>query len=80
MIAENIQEKKLNIIEQLIIINDIKVFDKVEKIINSSLHRPSLKKFTKSELIARAKLSNLDIANNNIKSQKQVEELVHEWS
>ena len=79
MILSNIQEKKLNIIEQLIIINDEKVFDKVEEIINSTLQRPVLKKFTKSELIERAKLANIDIENNDVISQEQVELLVNEW-
>jgi len=79
MILSNIQEKKLNIIEQLIIINDEKVFDKVEEIINSTLQRPNLKKFSKSELIERDKLANIDIENNDVISQEQVELLVNEW-
>jgi hypothetical protein len=79
MAHPNIQEKKLNIIEQLIIINDEKVFDKIEKIINSSLLRPKLKKFSKAELINRAKIANLDNENNDIISQDKVEQLSREW-
>jgi predicted DNA binding CopG/RHH family protein len=79
MRVANIQDKKLNIIEQLIIINDESVFDQVETIINNSLQRPNLKKFTKSELIHRAKLANLDIENNDIISQEQVELISQDW-
>ena len=79
MRMSNIQDKKLNIIEQLIIINDEKVFNKVEKIINTSLQRPLLKKFTKSELLDRAKCANLDIENNEVLSQNEVERLTQEW-
>jgi hypothetical protein len=57
----------------LLEINDESVFDQVETIINNSLQRPNLKIFTKSELIHRAKLANLDIENNEIISQEQVE-------
>ena len=75
----NIQARKLNIIEQLININDDYVFTQVENIINNSLERPQQKRFTKSELIERAKLSNLDIENNNVYLQEQVEQLTKEW-
>jgi hypothetical protein len=33
----NIEETKLKIIEQLIILNDVSVFEKVENLINESL-------------------------------------------
>jgi hypothetical protein len=79
MRLSNIQDKKLNIIEQLIIVNDEKIFDKVEKTINSSLQRPILKRFTQNELIQRAKLANLDIENNEVKTQEEVEKLIQEW-
>ncbi|OFX23621.1 MAG: hypothetical protein A2033_15615 [Bacteroidetes bacterium GWA2_31_9] len=74
-----IQTKKLNIIEQLIILNDDKVFKKIEDIINNSLHRPQLKKFTKQELVNRAKLSNKNIENGEIYSQDEVEKMSKSW-
>lgn len=79
MIQPNIQEKKLNIIEQLIIINDDKVFDKVEKIINDSLNRPLAKKLTKKDLIDRAKKSNFDIENGDVFAQSEVESISQNW-
>jgi len=75
----NIQEKKLNVIEQLIIINDEKVIKKVEEVINNSLQRPKLKKFTKCQLIKRAKLANKDIENGDFASQEEVEKLSQKW-
>ena len=75
----NIQEKKLNVIEQLIIINDEKVIKKVEDVINKSLQRPKLKRFTKQQLVKRAKLSNKDIESGNYISQNEVEKLSRKW-
>ncbi len=67
----NIQEKKLNVIE-LIIINDEKVINKVEEVINKSLPRPKLKRFTKRQLVKRAKLANKDIENGDFISNSEV--------
>lgn len=79
MRVANIQDRKLNIIEQLIIFNDENVFGQVEKIINNSLQRPNLKKFTKIELIHRTKLANLDIENDDVIPQEQVELISQDW-
>ena len=75
----NIEETKLKIIEQLIILNDDSVFEKVEILINESLQRPKNTKLTKQELIDRALLSNIDIENNDIYSDDQVEKLSNKW-
>ena len=75
----NIQDRKLNIIEQLIICNDDKVFKQVEEIINTSLNRPQLKKFSKQDLKSRAILSNKDILKGNIYSQDEVEKMSQSW-
>jgi len=75
----NIQERKLNIIEQLIILNDEKVFEQVEELINSSLKRPQLKKFTKQDLEKRAKFSEANIVNGEVYSQEDVEKLSQKW-
>src|ERR1035437_8179225 len=66
------QETKLIIIEQLIILNDNDVFDKIENIINESMHRPKSKKLTRNEIIQRAQLSNNDIEETNILTQNNV--------
>jgi hypothetical protein len=75
----NIQERKLNIIEQLIILNDEEVFTQVEELINSSLKRPKLKRFTKQELEKRAKTANENIEKGEIYSQDDVEKLSQSW-
>ena len=75
----NIEETKLKIIEQLIILNDDSVFEKVEIHIKESLQRPKNTKLTKQELIDRALLSNIDIENNDIYSDDQVEKLSNKW-
>lgn len=71
----NIQERKLNIIEQLIILNDEEVFEQVEELINSSLKRPQLKKFTKQDIVKRAQISDENIEKKEVYSQEDVEKL-----
>ena len=75
----NIEETKLKIIEQLIILNDDSFFEKVENLINESLQRPKSTKLSKQQLIDRALLSNIDIENKNIFSDDQVEKLSNKW-
>ena len=75
----NIQERKLNIIEQLIILNDEAVFEQVEELINSSVKRPQLKKLTKEEIEKRAKISDENIVNGEIYSHEDVEKLSQKW-
>ena len=75
----NTIDRKLNIIEQLIILNDDRVFDQVEDVINKSMHRPVLKRFTKSELIKRAKAANTDIEQGAVFSVEEVERLSQNW-
>jgi hypothetical protein len=75
----NIKERKLNIIEQLIILNDEEIFDQVEELINSSLKRPQLKKFSEQELEERAKISNENIQNGDVFSQEDVAKLSQKW-
>lgn len=75
----NIQERKLNIIEQLIILNDEAVFEQVEELINSSLKRPQLKKLTKEEIEKRAKISDENIEKGDVFSQEDVEKLSQKW-
>ena len=75
----NIEETKLKIIEQLIILNDDSFFEKVENLINESLQRPKSTKLSKQELIDRALISNIDIENKEIYSDDQVEKLSNKW-
>lgn len=75
----SIQERKLNIIEQLIILNDDDVFKKVEELINKSLKRPDLGRFSVSDLKKRAEQANRDIAEGNLFSQDDVEEQTQSW-
>lgn len=75
----SIQDRKLNIIEQLIILNDDEVFQKVEELINKSLKRPDLTKFSVSDLKRRAEQANKDIAEGNLYSQEDVEEQTKSW-
>jgi hypothetical protein len=75
----NIQYRKLSIIEQVITLNDDKILKQVEDIINTSLHKPSLKRLTKQELVNRAKLADKDIENGDVYSQEDVEKLTQNW-
>jgi len=75
----NKQERKLNVIEQLIILNDEEVFKKVEVLINSSFKKPPLKRLTKQELENRAKISNKNIEEGEVYSQDEVEKISQNW-
>lgn len=75
----SIQDRKLSIIEQLIILNDEEVFQKVEELINKSLKRPHLSRFSVIEMKRRAELANKDIADGNLYSQDDVEEQTQSW-
>ena len=75
----NIEEPNLKIIEQIIILNDDSVFEKVENLINESLQRPESTKLTRQELIDRALLSNIDIENKDIYTCDQVEKFSNKW-
>lgn len=79
MKASNIQDRKLNIIEKLILLNDEDVFKQVEELINSSMKRPKMKRLSKEELINRAQLSNMNIENEEVLTQEEVEKLSKKW-
>jgi hypothetical protein len=79
MRAVNFQDKKLSIIEQLIILNDDKVFQQVEELINTSLKRPILSRFSVAELKNRAKSANKDIETGSLISQEDVEKQAQSW-
>jgi hypothetical protein len=79
MKQSNIQDRKLNIIEQLITLNDDDVFNKVEELINLSVKRPQVKRFTKQELENRAKISEGNIEKGEVYSQDDVERLSQNW-
>ena len=71
----NLQERKLNIIEHLIILNDEEVIEQVEVLINSYFKRPQPKKFTQNDLEKRAKISDENIEKGEIYQQEEVEKL-----
>jgi hypothetical protein len=73
METAGLQERKLNIIEQVIILNDEEVLRQVEDLINRSLKRPDLLRFTIAELRARAERANKDIADGRLIEQEDVE-------
>ena len=75
----NIQDRKLSIIERVIILDDDMILKQVEDLINTSLQRPSLKRLTKQELVTRAELSDKDIENGDVYSQEDAEKLSQSW-
>ena len=75
----NIQNRKLNIIEQVITLNDDEILKQVEDLIKTSLHKPALKKLTKQELVSRAELSDKDIENADVYSQEDAKKLSQTW-
>ena len=79
MKASNIQDRKLNIIEKLILLNDEDLFKQIEELINSSMKRPMMKRLTKEELINRAQVSNRNIEKDEVLTQEEVEKLSQRW-
>ena len=76
----SIQSRKLNIIEQLIMLDDDMVLKQVEDLLNtSSLHEPPLKRMTKQELIHRAILANQDIENGDVYSREEALRISQNW-
>jgi len=75
----NIQDRKLSIIERVIMLDDDKVLKLVEDLINASLHKPALNKLTKQELVTKAMLSDKDIENGDVYLQKDAEKLSQSW-
>ncbi len=77
----DLQTRKLNLIEHLIRLQDEKIFRRIEEIINKSLTSDdkALKRFTKEELIERAKKSNVDYHAGNTRTQEQLEADSKNW-
>ena len=77
----DLQTRKLNLIEHLIRLQDENIFRRIEELINKSSnpHDEPLKRFTKKELIERAKKSNVDYHAGNIRTQKQLEADSKNW-
>jgi hypothetical protein len=75
----SIQSRKLNIIEQLILLDDDTVLKQIEDLINTSLNEPILKRMTKQELIQRAQLAERDIENGDVFSREEVERISQKW-
>ena len=71
----SIQSRKLNIIEQLILLDDDMVLEQVENLINTSLHEQSLKGMSKQELIQRAITANKDIENGDVYFSDEVDRI-----
>ena len=79
MNPNNNQPDKLRIIEQLIMLNDDKVFEQVEILINKKLQRTKLRPLSANDLEERALKSESDIIANRVYSQEQAEELSKNW-
>lgn len=75
----NIQERKLILIEQLIILKDEEVIKQIEELINSILKRPPLKRLTVKDLKNRAKISEKNIEKVEVYSQEDVERMSQNW-
>jgi len=77
----DLRVRKLNIIEYLINLQDVKIFDKIESTIFKSQKQEALiiKSLTQKDLIERAKLANEDYANGRVKTQDQAEKESEDW-
>jgi hypothetical protein len=72
-------DNKIKIIEQIIILNDDEVFNKIEAILNDSIHRPKPVKLTKEDILQRAQPANQDILEKDVFTQDKVEKMTQKW-
>jgi len=75
----SIQNRKLHLIEQVINVEDDKILQQFEELVDALLHDPSLKKLTKEELIGRAIQSEKDIENGDYYSLDEVKKISENW-
>jgi len=77
MLDLNIQERKLNIIEELINIDDRNILQEIEDILNS--YNNDNIKFSHEELVDRANESEKDIKDGKVYSIDEVKEITNGW-
>ena len=78
----DLQTRKLNAIKYLIQLQDEKLFNKIESVINESkdiLEGKGIKPSTQKQLIQRAKKANQDYLSGNYKTQDQLEQESENW-
>ncbi len=77
----DLQTRKLNVIEHLIRLQDENLFKKIEELISKSLkpNKEPIRRFTRKELIERAKKSNMDYQAGNVTTQEQLEADSKNW-
>ena len=79
MSKTSIQNRKLLLIEQVINLEDDKILQQFEELVDALLHNPSLKKITQEELISRAIQSEKDIENGDYYSLDEVKKISENW-
>jgi len=77
MLDLNIQERKLNIIEELINIDDRNILQEIQDILNS--YNNDNIKFSHEELVDRANESEKDIKDGKVYSIDEVKEITNGW-
>jgi len=75
----DLQIRKLNIIERLLILNDKKVISEMENLLNNAQNQHVFEPFTKQILIDRASKSENDIKNGDLILQADVEKMSSNW-
>ncbi len=81
MEALSLQNRKLNVIEYLAVMQDEKLFSQIEVLINKSKKNTfaSINKMTKGELITRTTQAEADIQNKRLISQSDLEKESQSW-
>ena len=78
----DLQTRKLKAIKYLIQLQDEKLFNKIESVINECkdiLESKSVKPFRQKQLIQRARKANQDYLSGNYQSQDQLEQESENW-
>ena len=75
----DLEARKLNIISYLINIQDIDLFNRIEKSILSVGKSNRIDKFTQEELVKRTKTSESDYSKGNVISQEELAKESEEW-
>jgi len=78
---QNLQLRKMSLIEYLLGVQDEKAFAKIESTILKSLKtiKPNDIVFTKKDLIERAEFSNNQIKKGHVLTQKELENQSKNW-
>ena len=74
-----VAERRLNIIEKLLHVQDEQIFQEIENILTNKTGPSQFSKLSKEDLIERAQQANLDIKEGRTYSIKEASDIMNNW-